>query len=391
MFASLIGATRVAAALDFRNDPYRYNVIEWELHNFPAKWLYEFGELFRAGRSRDQQDRDLLRFFELAREIEVLERDLGDVAMGGVAGRQRAGELEARYRERGRLENGVEDSIEGRVTAMLKAEGITTPLPILGDMLWPPVDFEFADSPRSLVVSPRDRIELIDSYLLRADLDLGEIEQIEDRRAEDDGVSTLAFETGGIGAYPTIIAYSEGYRTTLERVAHEWAHNYLFFQPLGFNYYDNNDLRTMNETVADIAGHDVANAVIARWPLEAPTSEPPMDRTGPQVDVRAELRQLRGEVDALLAEGAIEEAEALMEQRRRELADSGIYFRKLNQAYFAFTNLYAGEAGAPGATNPIGPKLDELRRRSASLRDFILVVQDFTSVAQLDRWLTEGQ
>ena len=101
-----------------------------------------------------------------------------------------------------------------------------------------------------------------------------------------------------------------------------------------------------------------------------------------------ELRRLRGEVEALLAKGEIEAAEALMETRRRELAAQGVHIRKINQAYFAFTNLYAGAAGNPAAVNPIGPKIDELRRRSASLAAFVDVVGDLTSLADLDRALT---
>jgi hypothetical protein len=96
------------------------------------------------------------------------------------------------------------------------------------------------------------------------------------------------------------------------------------------------------------------------------------------------------EVDGLLAQGRVDEAEALMEQRRREFAAEGYYFRKLNQAYFAFTNLYAGQAGDPSATNPIGPKVDELRRRSASLSDFLDRIGGVTSVADLDRRLAEA-
>jgi hypothetical protein len=78
-----------------------------------------------------------------------------------------------------------------------------------------------------------------------------------------------------------------------------------------------------------------------------------------------------------------------MEQRRQDFAAQGYYFRKLNQAYFAFTNLYAGEAGDPSATNPIGPKVDELRRRSASLDEFIERISGVTSVADLDRQLEQ--
>ncbi len=168
-------------------------------------------------------------------------------------------------------------------------------------------------------------------------------------------------------------------------------HNHLFFRPLGFNYYRNNDVRTINETVADLAGREIARLVVERWPL-APASRgthtPP---PGSGVDLRAELRFLRGEVDALLAAGRIEDAEALMETRRQELAAQGHYFRKINQAYFAYLNLYAGEAGSPASVNPIGPKVDELRRRAGTLDRFLQIVGDVTNTAELDEALARLQ
>jgi hypothetical protein len=178
----------------------------------------------------------------------------------------------------------------------------------------------------------------------------------------------------------------------VEVAAHEWFHNYLFFSPLGFNYYASNDLRALNETIADLVAREVAREVLERWPLaEAAPAQPARPRSRPPADVGAELRSLRGEVEAMLAEGRIEEAEALMEQRRRELTTRGVYIRKINQAYFAFTNLYAGQAGSPGATNPIGPKVDELRRLSSSLRDFVRAVQGVTSVRELDQLLERAR
>jgi hypothetical protein len=181
-------------------------------------------------------------------------------------------------------------------------------------------------------------------------------------------------------------------------IAHEWTHNYLFFRPLGFNYYKNNDIRTMNETTADLVGNEVAAEVMRRWPLPpketpppaaAPPAAAPPAATSPQppVDVGAELRALRGEVDGLLAEGKVDEAETRMNEKRQDLASRGVFIRKINQAYFAFNNLYAGEAGSPAATNPIGPKVDQLRKQSASLEDFVAVMGDITSVAELDEAL----
>jgi hypothetical protein len=78
-----------------------------------------------------------------------------------------------------------------------------------------------------------------------------------------------------------------------------------------------------------------------------------------------------------------------MEQRRQELAARGVRIRKINQAYFAFVNLYAGERGSPGATNPIGPKVDELRRRAGSLAAFVRIAGGLTSVRELDEALAK--
>ncbi|HWC31015.1 MAG TPA: hypothetical protein VG845_13130 [Dehalococcoidia bacterium] len=381
--ASLFGAQALEANLEIGHEPYQYDIVAWEIENLPGKWLYELGALFRTGGSEAENDAELRRFFALTDEIDDLE--------GAARDADAEAALEAKRRERDRLENRVEATIESRVTAALEREGITYSPFILPRAVWPPVDFEFTHSPRNLAISPRSRIELQDSYLLRLGLSLDEVEAIEAEREARDGVSALSFETGGVGAYPTLITYSDSYRATLERVAHEWAHNHLFFRPLGFNYYESTDLRTMNETVADLIGHEIAEAVIAEWPLDQESPSRGSERRGTSVDVGAALRQLRGEVDALLAAGRVEEAEALMEQRRQELLQQGVYLRKINQAFFAFTNLYAGEAGNPGATNPIGPKIDELRRRSNSLREFVDTVAGITSVRELDRVLAAAE
>jgi hypothetical protein len=388
VISCLIGACNVYGAFDLRRGPNDYNIAEWELRHLPEKWLFLFGQLFRGEPSVEQQDQTLRRFFDLTREIERLERRVSDAEQRGLTPSQNDRDLLAsRLRERDAGENQAEATLEARLTRVAAGAGLTrTPL----DIVWPPIDTEFTQSPYTLVTSRRDRIELLDSSLLRDDLTLGDVETIEAKAEAGGDVSALAFPTGGIGAYPTIVDYPTDYRSALAIVAHEWTHNYLVFRPLGFNYYTSNDLRTINETVADLVGKELAEAVIARWPLDAPqpSATPPPSSSGePRFDIGDALRALRGEVDALLAQGRIDEAEALMEQRRQEFATRGYYFRKLNQAYFAFTNLYAGQAGDPSAINPIGPRVDELRRRSASLREFVDRISSVTSVADLDRLL----
>jgi hypothetical protein len=376
--ASLIAAVWIEDRLALRPGPNEFDVPAWEVRNFLNKWVYEFGALFRDTPTVAEEDGTLRRFFGAVLEAERPGRE--------------SGPAEAPVKERNRLENDAEAAIERRITAIAEREGIRRGLWLLPDMVWPPVDMEFTTPPRTLAVSPRDRIALADTQLLRAGLDIDEVERIELEREADDGVSATAFPVSGVGAYPTVVAYTTDYRRAVEVAAHEWVHNYLSFRPLGVRYYDNSDVRTMNETVADLVGREIAESVVRAWPLE-PT--PDSDDGGPtpsastSVDLRAELVKLRGEVDALLADGKIEEAEALMEERRRFLAANGHYIRRLNQAYFAFINLYAGEAGSPGATNPIGPKVDHLRRLSPSLAAFLDVAGDLTSVADLDQALAD--
>ena len=163
----------------------------------------------------------------------------------------------------------------------------------------------------------------------------------------------------------------------------EWFHQYLFFTPLGFCYFldaigiaRNYEIATMNETLAGIVREEIADIVMETHypPHDTPTiafasAEQPFDFS-------REMRELRLVVDELLANGQIEEAESLMEERRQYLASQGYYIRKLNQAYFAFHGTYADE---PTSVDPIGIEMREVRQRTASLRDFIGAISIMTS------------
>ncbi len=379
--AAIAASTAIVNVSGIQPRPNEYNLTAWEARTFANKWLYGLGRLFRGARGTGQQDRDLSAFFGAIDQVDALERQSGPDAEK---------QLALATSQRDALENKAEASIEGRITEIAKEKGLARDFGLI-HMVWPPVDLEFTNPPRSLVTSPRDRIQLTGTTLLPAGLDLSKVEQIEDAKQAKDNVSALAVPLGGVGAYPTIIAYDSDYRDLLQLAAHEWTHNYLAFRPLGLHYYKNNDLRTINETVADLVGKEIADGVVAKWPL--PPKPPPQADSAaqapaaPTIDVRAELVKLRGEVDALLAQGKIDDAEKLMDDRRDYLAANGYYIRKINQAYFAFNNLYAGAAGSPGAVNPIGPKVDELRRRSGSLAAFLKVIGEVTSVNNLDNAL----
>jgi len=365
--------------------PFRYDLVGWEVRHILNRWLYEIGHLFDDGPSTEEENDTIQRYFALATEVTSLERELTEDE-----GQLLRPTLEEKRDEQRRLENKVEAILEKRVSKVVEEVGLTTSLPLFSMIrfVFPPLDFEFDQPPRVLAISPLDRISLDRSILLRRGLTGEQITALEEEAAAS-GVSSLVIDIGGIATYPSTIPEHASYETTLETVAHEWLHQYLFFHPLGSHYFDNETLRTLNETVANIGGREIAEMVQQRFPLAesdsvaAAADEPDEE---PSIDFRAEMHALRLEVDRLLVEGEIDEAETLMEEKREYLAKNGFYIRKINQAYFAFHGLYGD---TPASSSPIGPKMLELRRLSPSLGGFVRSVAEITSEEELDRLLAE--
>jgi hypothetical protein len=366
--------------------PFGYNLTGWEMRNVLNRWLYKIGHLFDHGPSIEEENETIQRYFALATEVTALQQQL---AAGGDESLRST--LEEDRKEHQRLESEVEDILERRLSTVIEDEGLTISLPLFSSVrfVFPPLDLEFDQPPRLLVISPRDRIHLDQSILLRRGLTSEQVTALEDETAAT-GVSSLVVSLSGVATYPSTIPEYDSYENALETAAHEWLHQYLYFHPLGSHYFDNDTLRSLNETVADIGGQEIANLVQERFPLPQSSTTPAADGAAeePRIDFRAEMHDLRLAVDSLLSEGKIAEAEALMDEERDFLAENGFYIRKINQAYFAFHGLYAD---TPASSSPIGPKMQELRRLSPSLGDFIRSVAEITSEEDLDRLLAERE
>ena len=293
--------------------------------------------------------------------------------------------IEALAAERALLENDVERIVEGYVADAARAAGLTRPLPLFAgvETLWPPVRIELANPPQLLVRSPRARIERAGDTLLRPDLGMDEIAAIE-ARADDAGTVSVVVGIGGIAAWPAIIREDRSWDGILRLAAHEWIHHYLAFYPLGLAW-GRGDGVTLNETVANVAERELARIARALHPVALPPDAdgrpPPRERT---LDFRTELRALRLEVDALLADGRVAEAEALMEERRLHLAAHGIVIRKINQAYFAF---YGSYADRPESSDPIGPKVARVWEETGELGRFLALMREVRNVPDLDALL----
>jgi hypothetical protein len=340
--------------------------------------------------SEPEKDARVARFFELNERIAELDRRAGDPEPDAEQASAAAADAKALRDERQEIENSVEEIIEGRLTAVLEDAGLTRR--VGWDFVWPPVNIEFEGTPSLLVESPRAEIRRDHDRLLQGDLATDDRVRLESEAESDGKTSALVVDIGAIAMYPAIIPPRTDYRSTLRTIAHEWVHHYLYFTPLGRSFYDSDKLVTLNETVANVAGDELGDIVWSRYPLERPpalVSARPMSPnaetdTHEAFDYRAEMHELRLEVDALLAEGRIEEAEALMEDRRQEFVLNGYYIRRINQAYFAFHGSYAD---SPASSDPIGPKMLTLRDRSVSIEAFLETVRKITSEAELDRYL----
>jgi hypothetical protein len=263
----------------------------------------------------------------------------------------------------------------------------------------PPVLYHSSPTPLALIVAPRDHIHQIANISVLPTLTLDEQITLEDEVAERLNVSTLVVRVGGVGVYPTMVMETTNLSWLLNTIAHEWSHNYLNLRPLGLNYSTTPELRTMNETTANIVGDEIGLYILQRHYPELLGSFPSrntislndtdllsslLDDT-PPFDFRAEMHETRVTADKLLEEGKIEEAEAYMEQRRLFFWENGFPIRKLNQAYFAFHGAYADQPGGAAGEDPVGPAVRALRQQSASLADFLNTIAWMTSFEQLQQ------
>jgi hypothetical protein len=385
-----LGPSRVDFTVNRAVGSHTFDLVAWEAQALSQKARDAVARPGAELSPAQQRDLALVYFDGIARlgrlswEIERIYADAARARPDADAAPVQA-QIDALRAEQAARRPAVERIIEQQIAAVLTEAGLLT----WGRVL-PPVRFQLTESPANLIVSPRERIRIERTLLLDPGLAVSEMERIEDQLQLDLDVSALVEGTGGIGSYPTMVLELPNLAWTLNTVAHEWAHNYLVFRPLGFNYFDSGETRTLNETVASIIGDEIGEMALARFypelvptpaPPPAAQEQPPAPPAPPAFQFGPFMRETRLAVDKLLVEGRVVAAEAYMEARRQRLLEQGYLIRKLNQAYFAFHGSYAaGEAGA----DPIGGKLRELRRRAASLAAFVRAIEGITSVAELD-------
>lgn len=356
---------------------YHFNLIGWEIANFPAKWLRELPRLVLPSWKTERSPMELIQeYFRLETEARQLTAQINQAV---ATGQGDPAILEEHFQELKSRSNSlrprVEQVLEATVSDALREAGIP---PRIGNLLFPPVDFVLERPPLLLTISPRDHIHLLEDILLTQDISIEEQQLLEERIFEEQDLSALVIGIGGLATYPSIIDPAN-LQQAFNIASHEWLHQYLFFRPLGQGFYRDDAMRTLNETAANIFGDELGDQIYAEFtgkevpPHTEDRREPCRE---PQFCFELEMRRTRLRVDKLLAQGEILEAESYMEERRQLFVKRGFHIRKLNQAYFARLGSYADN---PASISPIFGQLRELRQLSGSLAEFILTVSAFSS------------
>lgn len=377
---------------------YTFDLIGWHLSNSMSKWTHL---AFRAipGRAISDTEKFALvdEYFTLGRAGNDLENRINVVASEesptAPEARRLQAELDMAHRIRRDIRNDVEETLESELSSAIRGEGMG----LLGEVVFPPVDIRLIETPKALIISPRDRIERRDSILLDPHISVESREEVEADLLKDEDVSALVLDIGGVATYPASVYNGADLDATLSIMAHEWLHHYLFLRPLGQRMFDSPDMIVLNETVADLGGRELGGGaskrIRSRMSQVIPVglgSTTEIEDAGAtrtaDFDFGREMRETRLTVDALLARDEIEIAEAYMETRRKLFVANGHPIRKLNQAYFAFNGAYAE---SPASVNPIGGQVRRLRELSPDLGTFMSLVSGVSDYAEFLEILSE--
>jgi hypothetical protein len=367
----------VGAAAGLAGSGENFNLVHWELTRLTGFALNRFSGAFAR---RTATNDELLRYFDLLRQARTARRAAFAGDAGGAA---RAAALQAQAET---LRPLVEARLEDAVARAARDAGLVERLPLFGGVsfVWPPPAAGLSVPPHILIISPRDRIALERTQLLRSDLSDAEAARIETNAEQGGKVSALVDQIGGLSAWPSIVDQDDSPLGVVQTVAHEWMHAYLLFHPLGARYGQSGDLTLINETVANLVGRELGSAAFASLHLPAQPQAQAAASAPPSLDFNKTMHDLRLEVDQLLAQGKIDEAEQRMNATQKLLAANGYAIRRINQAYFAF---YGSYGDSPQASSPLGGEIETLRKESPSLVAFVHRVQNVASRADLERLL----
>ena len=246
------------------------------------------------------------------------------------------------------------------------------------NIIFPTPEFTVGNSPKLLVTSPRSKIERKGELLLTPSLSINEIEALESA-TENKDLSSIIIDIGGIAAYPSIISDGKNLRELFLTVSHEWLHQYLIFHPLGRSYFSSPEMKEINETLANIFSNKLLDDLCKKnFELKNEVCEQYKKSNKTEFNYREFMKSLRTEVDSLLADRKINDAEKLMQESTSILNSNGIKIRKINQAWFAFNGTYGD---SPSSISNFNDELNDLIDSYDNLND---AINDIKNISSLD-------
>ncbi|MBA4715472.1 MAG: hypothetical protein ACJ0GV_02715 [Dehalococcoidia bacterium] len=245
------------------------------------------------------------------------------------------------------------------------------------NIIFPTPEFTVGNSPKLLVTSPRNKIERQSELLINSKIDLNSIEKIEKKIKDEENLSSVVIDIGGIAAYPAIVKESNNPKKLFLTFGHEWLHQYLIFYPLGRSYFSDIKMKEINETLANIFSEKLLISLcLKEFELkEAICSIKYKEKN--EFDYSNFMKNLREDVDNFLLQKKILAAEELMKNATLELNNNGYNIRKINQAWFAFNGTYAD---SPSSTSNVDDELLKFIDSQPSLKEAIDKLRNIKSL-----------
>ncbi|MDC0035353.1 hypothetical protein OAJ44_03210 [Chloroflexi bacterium] len=369
---------------DYAAGPHSFSIVQWEIRHLPLKWSHLLWEMYPGNKPTDVERNAIVHDYlsttlRLQKEQDNLEKSttvnpLID-ASSKTQNRLKTKEIDRLSRKRELLRGRAEEAIESAISSAAHNNGLGLPFGIL----IPPTDFRLGDTPHLLITSKRDKIEMTGTRLLDPDLEWAERAEIEIRAESYENTSALVDDLAGLGTYPAIVTDKDNLRQLMRTAAHEWLHNYWILKPLGRNMWNSQNMQILNETAADLVGNELGDEAFLILGNTTEDSHNYYTSNSSNTHLFRILRETRINVEKMLENGKVEEAEKYMDKQLWNLKLGGYNIRKLNQAYFAFRGNYAE---GPASISPIGAELRELRDYYSNLGNFIKSVSQIGDFEQ---------
>tara|TARA_Y100000996_G_C22533477_1_gene647383 strand:- start:476 stop:1768 length:1293 start_codon:yes stop_codon:yes gene_type:complete len=404
LLSSAIGSTtRESDIIKNASEGYGFSIFKWERENFFDKWVSYINPFdnHKKIKSKDQ----IIEYFSLLERIAVNENLYSELFMENLDLKSKAQEQEiyidrinnkiSKNSENIKLLSEkidkdknlinqqklyIEQYLEESISSILQSDKVN----LFGRFFYVPVDFTIGETPKLLVISPRDRIFRKEDKLLNNDILLEDIFRIENQLFSNNNLSAIVVPTGGVSTYPSMV--SEGdLLYVLQTSAHEWLHNYLALFPLGRSYFNSIEMQSINETICDIFGNEVG---LLAYEKIIGTEEKKEINYKSNLDINFDfssfMKDTRFEAEKLLSEGKIVESESFMNSQAEVLSNYGYNIRKINQAYFAFYGTYGGN---PESINEYHDNLVQIRAKYENLGEMIHDIKYADNIEKINKLL----